>query len=78
MARSVLTHSADFACDRMIALLVSLHQVELAIKYADRVIGLRGRRMMADWPAAAFAETDQRRLFGARHFQKTADNGQYR
>jgi phosphonate transport system ATP-binding protein len=62
-AKSVLSILRAIARERMIAVLVSLHQVELAIKYADRVIGLRGGRMMADWPAAAFAETDQRRLF---------------
>jgi phosphonate transport system ATP-binding protein len=47
----------------MIAVLVSLHQVEFAIQFADRVIGLRAGRMIADRPAAAFAEADHRMIF---------------
>jgi phosphonate transport system ATP-binding protein len=62
-ATSVLSILRDIARERMIAVLVSLHQVEFAIQFADRVIGLRAGRMIADRPAAAFAEADHRMIF---------------
>ena len=62
-AKSVLSILRDIARERMIAVLVSLHQVELAIQFADRVIGLRAGRMIADRPAAAFAQSDHRMIF---------------
>jgi phosphonate transport system ATP-binding protein len=62
-AKSVLSILREIARERMIAVLVSLHQVEFAIQFADRVIGLRAGRMIADRPAAAFAEADHRLIF---------------
>jgi phosphonate transport system ATP-binding protein len=62
-AKSVLSILRDIARERMIAVLVSLHQVDFAIQFADRVIGLRAGRMIADRPAAAFAEADHRMIF---------------
>jgi phosphonate transport system ATP-binding protein len=62
-AKSVLSILRDIARERMIAVLVSLHQVEFAIQFADRVIGLRAGRMIADRAAAAFAEADHRMIF---------------
>jgi phosphonate transport system ATP-binding protein len=62
-AKSVLSILRDIARERMIAVLVSLHQVEFAIQFADRVIGLRAGRMIADRPAAAFADADHRMIF---------------
>jgi len=62
-AKSVLSILRDIARERMIAVLVSLHQVEFAIQFADRVIGLRAGRKIADRPAAAFAEADHRMIF---------------
>ena len=62
-AKSVLSILRDIAKERMIAVLVSLHQVEFAIQFADRVIGLRAGRMIADRAAAAFADADHRMIF---------------
>ena len=62
-AKSVLSILRDIARERMIAVLVSLHQVEFAIQFADRVIGLRAGRMIADRAAAAFADADHRMIF---------------
>jgi phosphonate transport system ATP-binding protein len=62
-AKSVLSILRDIAKERMIAVLVSLHQVEFAIQFADRVIGLRAGRMIADRAAVAFAEADHRMIF---------------
>jgi phosphonate transport system ATP-binding protein len=62
-AKSVLSILRDIAHERMIAVLVSLHQVEFAIQFADRVIGLRAGRMITDRPAASFGEIDHRMIF---------------
>ena len=62
-AKSVLSILRDIARERMIAVLVSLHQVDFALRYADRVIGLRAGRMIADRPAATFADIDHRAIF---------------
>jgi len=62
-AKSVPSILRDIAKERMIAVLISLHQVEFAIQFADRVIGLRAGRMIADRAAAAFAEADHRMIF---------------
>lgn len=43
--------------ERGIAVLCSLHQVDLARRYADRIIGLRGGRIVYDGPAEGL--TDQ-------------------
>ena len=62
-AKSVLSILRDIARERMIAVLVSLHQVEFAIQFADRVIGLRAGRIISDRPAVAFDEADHRMIF---------------
>ena len=62
-AKSVLSILRDIARERMIAVLVSLHQVEFAIQFADRVIGLRAGRIISDRPAAAFGEADHCMIF---------------
>jgi len=62
-ARSVLSVLREIARERMIAVLVSLHQVDFALQFADRVIGLRAGRVIADRSTASFAETDRRMIF---------------
>jgi phosphonate transport system ATP-binding protein len=64
-AKSVMSILREIAHERMIAVLVSLHQVEFAIQFADRVIGLRAGRMIFDQPANLFGETDQRKIFAS-------------
>ena len=61
-ARSVLSILREIARERMIPVLVSLHQVDFALQFADRVIGLRAGRVIAD-RSASFAETDRRMIF---------------
>ena len=42
------------ARERGFSVLCSLHQVDLAVRYADRIIALRQGRLFFDGPAAAF------------------------
>ncbi|MGC2200739.1 MAG: phosphonate ABC transporter ATP-binding protein, partial [Stellaceae bacterium] len=53
----------EIARERVIAVLVSLHQVDLALQFADRVIGLRAGRVIADRSADLFVEADRRMVF---------------
>ncbi len=64
-AKSVLSILREIARERMIAVLVSLHQVDFALQFADRVIGLRAGRMIADRPAATFGEADRHLIFAS-------------
>ena len=62
-AKSVLAILRDIARERAIAVLVSLHQVDFAMQFADRVIGLRAGRMVADCAVAQFADTDRHMIY---------------
>ncbi len=62
-AKSVLSILREIARERVIAVLVSLHQVDLALQFADRVIGLRAGRVIADRSADLFVEADRRMVF---------------
>jgi phosphonate transport system ATP-binding protein len=63
-AHAVLSLFREIARERGIAVLCSLHQVEFATGYADRVIGLAGGKLIVDRSAAEFAGSDRVRLFG--------------
>lgn len=53
-ARTVLELLRRVARDRGIAVICSLHQPELACRYADRIIGLRDGRVRLNAPAQGF------------------------
>jgi phosphonate transport system ATP-binding protein len=44
---------------------VSLHQVELARRYADRIVGLRGGRVVFDGPPAALTPEHESELYSS-------------
>ena len=48
-----------------IAALVSLHQVEFAREYGDRIIGLANGRVMFDGPPSALKKQDLREIYAA-------------
>jgi phosphonate transport system ATP-binding protein len=53
-ADNVLTVLRTVARESGIAVLCALHQVELARRFADRVVALRAGRLVLDGPASAF------------------------
>jgi phosphonate transport system ATP-binding protein len=57
-AASVLDILRAVTRERGIAVLCSLHQVELATTFADRIIGLRHGRVVLDVPAARLSASD--------------------
>lgn len=56
--------------DRLTAV-VSLHQVGLARRYADRIVGLRGGRVVFDGPPEALTAQREAELYGAQPPQRT-------
>jgi phosphonate transport system ATP-binding protein len=62
-AGSVLAMLRAVAHERQIAVVCSLHQVELALAFADRVIGLRAGRLRVDCPVALFEPAEHAAIY---------------
>jgi len=65
MATDELDTLRDVARERDITVLSSLHQIDLATRFADRVLGLRAGRLVVDKPAEAFDDTDYGLIFAS-------------
>lgn len=65
-AQTVLGILREVARERGIGVLCSLHQVELAKRYADRVVGLRDGKLLLDQPAASLSPASLGALYGER------------
>ncbi|MBI3512710.1 MAG: phosphonate ABC transporter ATP-binding protein [Proteobacteria bacterium] len=63
-ARAVLSLFREIARERGIAVLCSLHQLDIAALYADRVIGLASGRLVVNRSARDFSHADRIKLFG--------------
>lgn len=63
-ATDVLDTLRGVARELSIAVLSSLHQVDLATRFADRIVGLRGGRVVVDRPTIGFDEADYASIFG--------------
>ena len=55
---------AGIARTRGIPVLVNMHDVELAKRFADRVIGMAGGRIVFDGPPAALDDTMLKKIYG--------------
>lgn len=64
-ARKVMDILAELNRSRGITVLVSLHQVDTALRYCKRVIALHAGAVVYDGPAAALTPVVLRRLYGA-------------
>jgi phosphonate transport system ATP-binding protein len=62
-AASVLSALRSIARERNIAVLCSLHQVDFACDFADRIIGLRKGQLIVDLPVSAFGETEHANIY---------------
>ncbi|MDP9005899.1 MAG: phosphonate ABC transporter ATP-binding protein [Actinomycetota bacterium] len=65
-AASVLATLRAIASDHGIAVVCSLHQVELVGGFADRVVGLGQGRVTLDVPVADFGDDHRAAVYGAR------------
>jgi phosphonate transport system ATP-binding protein len=63
-AASILGTLRAVAREYGIAVLCSLHQVNLATEYADRILGMRQGRLVADLTAEAFDGEEHARIYG--------------
>jgi phosphonate transport system ATP-binding protein len=64
-AKIIMDHLRT-ACDNLgITIIVNLHQVDVAIKYADRVVGIKGGRVAYDGSPAALAKKTIYEIFGS-------------
>lgn len=64
-SRRVMDTLADINQRKKVAVVVSLHQVDVALKYCPRVVALRHGRVVYDGPSAALTESMLRQLYGA-------------
>jgi len=62
-AQSVLTLLRDICRQDGIAAVISLHQVELARRFADRIVGMAGGTVIFDAPASGLAEGDLHEIY---------------
>ena len=64
-SRRVMDTLADINRRRKVAVVVSLHQVEVALRYCPRVVALRHGKVVYDGPSAALTPAMQQALYGA-------------
>jgi phosphonate transport system ATP-binding protein len=64
-AENVLGILRSIARETGIAVVCALHQVDLARRYADRVVALRGGRKLLDVSVSAFDQNAYQELYGA-------------
>jgi phosphonate transport system ATP-binding protein len=57
---------ADIARSRGIPVLVNMHDVELAKRYADRIVGMAGGRIVFDGPASELSDDVLTRIYGGK------------
>ena len=63
-AAGVLATLSDVAAEHGIAVVCSLHQIDLVAGFADRVIGLRDGQLVFDVPVAAFGSDHRAAVYG--------------
>ncbi len=67
ISREILSLIRTAAQEQNATVLCSLHQIDLAREYADRIIGLRKGRIVFDGPAANFDAEAEAALYGKNH-----------
>lgn len=73
-AASALSMLRSIAQERNIAILCSLHQVDLALDFADRVIGLRYGQLIVDLPVSDFSEAEHAQIYRAESVSEAMAN----
>ncbi|MEO0854765.1 MAG: phosphonate ABC transporter ATP-binding protein, partial [Cyanobacteria bacterium J06648_11] len=64
-SRRVLEVLRSLCSQEGLTVLCSLHQVELALTYSDRILGLRDGQVVVDCPTRAFVPEIGDRIYGA-------------
>jgi len=63
-SRIIMDHLKDISVTMGITVLVNLHQVEVALKYSDRVIGVSSGRIVYDGPPKELTAEQIHRIYG--------------
>lgn len=64
-SRIIMKHLRNICSEMGITVLVNLHQVEAAIKYSDRIIGINGGKVAFSGKPKELAEQDLHRIYGS-------------
>ncbi|MHB1123851.1 MAG: phosphonate ABC transporter ATP-binding protein [Ramlibacter sp.] len=76
ISRDILTLIRDAARERGATVLCSLHQIDLAREFGDRIVGMRDGRVVFDGPPAELTDERVRALYhGAQWDDTPADGG---
>jgi len=70
ISRNVITLLKETARQRKATVLCSLHQVEYALEFADRIIGLRQGRLVFDGPPKDLDQQALKELYGSSNIPK--------
>jgi phosphonate transport system ATP-binding protein len=68
ISRDILTLIRDAARERNASVLCSLHQVDLAREFGDRIVGMRDGRIVFDGTPAEFTDELVERLYAGAHW----------
>jgi phosphonate transport system ATP-binding protein len=63
-AKVVMEMIRDVSVQRGIACIINLHQVDVAVRYADRIIGMNDGEIVYDGPASDLTEQMIERIYG--------------
>lgn len=72
ISRDILTLIRDAARERNTSVLCSLHQVNLAREFGDRIVGMRDGRIVFDGTPAEFTDDVVERLYARAHWEEVA------
>ena len=69
ISRDILTLVREAARERNTTVLCSLHQVDLAREFADRIVGMRDGRVVFDGAPAEFTDERVQQLYAGAHWE---------
>ena len=72
ISRDILTLVREAARERNTTVLCSLHQVDLAREFADRIVGMRDGRVVFDGSPAEFSDARVQQLYAGAHWDDPA------
>lgn len=73
LSREIMALLTDLAAEAGKTLVVSLHSIDLALHYCDRIVGLRESRLLFDRPAAAVTKSMITELYRLRSSEWNAE-----
>lgn len=74
-SRAVMQLLTEIAIEEEIPVLINIHEVELALQYADRIVGLADGEVVFDGPPSALDESAKDRIYRDGERQDSMSNG---